>query len=365
MPLLSSIPGLSRVDVQGGDTAEVEVLADPHRLAAYGLGMADLAQALAAGNVLQAVGQLQDRGKLFLVVADRSVAPRSESATSSSAPTPTGVVRVRDLATVQDGVSRNGCAWSRTASPPCCSTSTSSPTATRCRSPAPSATSSPASSCRQGVRMVNWYDQSVLVTQSAASVRDAVLIGLVLAGLVLLVFLRSWRVTLIAVLIVPATLAATRARAQHARPQLQHHDARRHRRRRRPADRRRDRHGRAHRPPRRRAGRRRPGRRQAAVLPAAREFMPPLTGSSLATLIVFVPLGFLSGVTGAFSKALSITMASALAISYLMTAFVVPVLARRLIDFKRWRDPGQSGGGWLGGARSGCSTVCSAGPGCC
>ena len=41
-----------------------------------------------------------------------------------------------------------------------------------------------------------------------------------------------------------------------------------------------------------------------------------------------MPLGFLSGVTGAFSKALSITMAAALAISYLMTAFVVPVLAR-------------------------------------
>ncbi|HEX2940727.1 MAG TPA: efflux RND transporter permease subunit, partial [Rhodopila sp.] len=84
-----------------------------------------------------------------------------------------------------------------------------------------------------------------------------------------------------------------------------------------------------------------------AVLPAAREFMRPLTGSSLATLIVFVPLGFLSGVTGAFSKALSVTMASALAISYLMTAFVVPVLARHVIDFRRWRDPGGGGQDWL------------------
>jgi multidrug efflux pump subunit AcrB len=45
--------------------------------------------------------------------------------------------------------------------------------------------------------------------QSAASVRDAVLIGLVLAALVLLFFLRSWRVTLVAVIVVPATLAAT------------------------------------------------------------------------------------------------------------------------------------------------------------
>jgi multidrug efflux pump subunit AcrB len=85
----------------------------------------------------------------------------------------------------------------------------------------------------------------------------------------------------------------------------------------------------------------------AAVLPASREFLRPLTGSSLATLIVFVPLGFLSGVTGAFSKALSITMAAALAISYLMTALVVPVLAQRLVDFDRWQDPAHAGEGFL------------------
>ena len=60
-----------------------------------------------------------------------------------------------------------------------------------------------------GVRLANWYDQSQLVLQSTASVRDAVLIGLVLAGLVLMVFLKSWRVTSIAILVVPATLMTT------------------------------------------------------------------------------------------------------------------------------------------------------------
>ncbi len=59
------------------------------------------------------------------------------------------------------------------------------------------------------MKLVNWYDQSELVTQSVASVRDAVLIGLLLAAAVLMFFLRSWRVTLIAAIVVPATLAAT------------------------------------------------------------------------------------------------------------------------------------------------------------
>ncbi|MCQ8780189.1 efflux RND transporter permease subunit, partial [Escherichia coli] len=61
-PLLSSVPGLARVGVQGGDTAEVQVLADPHRLSDHNLSMADLATAIRNGNVLSAVGQVQDRG---------------------------------------------------------------------------------------------------------------------------------------------------------------------------------------------------------------------------------------------------------------------------------------------------------------
>ena len=164
----------------------------------------------------------------------------------------------------------------------------------------------------------------------------------------LLLFLRSWRMTLIAVLVVPATLAtsilvlsllgmsfnimtlggiaaAVGLLIDDVIVMVEHIA--------------------------RRAGAPAAGGGvvgSVAVLPAGQEFLRPLTGSSLATLIVFLPLSFLSGVTGAFSQALSITMAAALAISYLMTAFVVPVLARHLVNFDRWRDPVRGGHGWLG-----------------
>ena len=59
------------------------------------------------------------------------------------------------------------------------------------------------------VKIANWYDQSDLILESAHSVRDAVVIGMVLAALVLLLFLRNWRITLIAALTVPVVLAAT------------------------------------------------------------------------------------------------------------------------------------------------------------
>lgn len=71
---------------------------------------------------------------------------------------------------------------------------------------------------------------------------------------------------------------------------------------------------------------------------------------------------FLTGVTGAFSKALSVTMAAALAISWAMTAFVVPILARRLVDFDKWHDPGGAGEGRLAQGHDGALDRLSARP---
>ncbi|MGH7330029.1 MAG: efflux RND transporter permease subunit, partial [Polyangiaceae bacterium] len=85
----------------------------------------------------------------------------------------------------------------------------------------------------------------------------------------------------------------------------------------------------------------------ATVLTAAREFLSPLLGSSLATTIIFVPLAFLSGVTGAFFKFLSFTVASALIISFILTAFTVPLLARGIIDFNNFHDPSHGRETWL------------------
>jgi multidrug efflux pump subunit AcrB len=152
------------------------------------------------------------------------------------------------------------------------------------------------------VKLVNWYDQSELVTQSVSSVRDAVMIGLVLAALVLLLFLRSWRVTLIAVIAVPATLAATVLVLSILGMSFNimtlggiaaavglliddvivmvEHIARRAG----------------------AVGEDGQPLGNAAVIPAAREFLMPLTGSSMATLIVFLPLSFLTGVTGLFPR---------------------------------------------------------------
>ena len=347
VPLLSSVDGLAKVDVQGGEQAEVQVAADPHRLAAHGLSMSDLTAALAASNVVQAVGQLQDRDKLFLVLASHPLARAQDVGAVVVRADASAIVRVRDVADVRSGVVPQWVRVVEDGKPAVLFNVFEQPDGNVVQIAAAVRARLAGLALPPGVHLVNWYDQSDLVSQSAASVRDAVLIGLVLAGLVLIIFLRNWQVTLIALLVVPATVAAavlvltllgmsfnimTLGGIAAAVGLLiddvivmVEHIARR---------------AGAVRDDGRTAG-------TAAVIPAAREFMPPLTGSSLATLIVFLPLGFLSGVTGAFSKALSVTMAAALFISYLMAAFIVPVLARRTIDFEHWHDPAAGRRGWF------------------
>jgi multidrug efflux pump subunit AcrB len=344
IPLLASVPGLARVDVQGGAIDEVEVLADPHRLEVYGLGLSDLVAAAVQGNALQAVGRVQDHDRLYLVVSNSNVRQLRELQDVVVRSDASGLVRLRDVAQVRNGSMPQWIRVSEDGEPAVLFNVYEQPDgnavqiATAVRERLASLKLPP------DVQLRNWYDQSQLVLQSAASVRDAVLIGLLLAGGVLILFLRSSRVMLIALLTVPGTLAVTALLLQVLGMSFNimtlggiaaavglviddvivmvEHIARR-------------------------AGA--PGMvdGRAAVLPAAHEFMRPLIGSSLATLIVFLPMSFLSGVTGAFSKALSITMAAALIISYLMAAFVVPLLARHLIDFKRWRDPGAERTSWL------------------
>ncbi|MHA6204968.1 efflux RND transporter permease subunit [Dyella soli] len=342
-PLLASVQGLARVDVQGGETAELQVEADPRKLAQYELSLDDLTTAIAGANQLQAVGRVQDRNKLYLVVADHSLSQVEAVRRIVVKRDPHGWVRLADVATVRDGYVPQWIKVSEDGRPAVLFNVFEQPDGNAVEVATQVREKLAAFRLPAGVTLKSWYDQSELVVQSAKSVRDAVLIGLVLAAVVLLLFLRNSRVTLIAMLVVPVTLSVTVLLLQVLGMSFNimtlggiaaavglviddvivmvEHVARR-------------------------AGAQHHGG-TAAVLPAAREFLAPLTGSSLATLIVFIPLGLLSGVTGAFSKALSITMASALAVSWMVAAWVVPPLLRRLVDFRKWQDPGLHQEGWL------------------
>ena len=331
-PLLSGISGVAQVQVQGGEVAEFHADVDPGKLRALQLSLADVATAVSHAATIQAMGRVADHYKLYLLLADNQ--PKTLAALRGIVlrAGPGGAVRLGDVAAVSlDHVPQ----WIRVNAdgqdavllqvyqqPDGNSVQIAREVKQRLADYAPQM---PA-----GVRIANWYDQTQLVTGAAASVRDAILIGIVLAGLVLFVFLRNTRVILVALIVVPAVLAITvlllsvlgmsfnmmtlggMAAAvgliiDDVIVMLEHIMRRLH-----PGE--------------------GEGELHERIAAAAWEFTRPLTGSSAATVVIFLPLAFLSGVTGAFFKALSLTMASALIISYLLTWIAVPLLAERFLD---------------------------------
>jgi len=341
-PLLSSVEGVARVEVTGGAQDEFEVAVEPARLAAYKLSLADVSKAIGASNVLMANGRIEDHDKLYLVVSNATITQLDElrNVVVSGGSANGTQIRLGDVAAVSHGVVPQ---WMRVTAdgkdavllniyqqPGANSVAMAREIRAKLAAFQPQM---PA-----GVHLSNWYDQSELVIASATSVRDAIMIGVVLAALTLFVFLRNWKITAIAVALVPVVMAATillldvfgmgfnimtlggMAAAvglviDDAIVMIEHIA-------------RRMREAGAH-------------AFHGRVMAAALEFTRPLAGSSAATLIIFVPLAFLSGVTGAFFKALSVTMASALFISFLVTWLAVPILCDRWLkpaDAEEHRD---------------------------
>src|SRR5207244_13591666 len=60
-----------------------------------------------------------------------------------------------------------------------------------------------------GIEIRTFYDQSIIVDDSIKSVRDAILLGLILASIILVVFLRDWGTSIVAGLVIPVTILVT------------------------------------------------------------------------------------------------------------------------------------------------------------
>jgi multidrug efflux pump subunit AcrB len=173
-----------------------------------------------------------------------------------------------------------------------------------------------------GVHLEPFYDQSELVRESILSVRDAILIGLVLACIILFLFLHDWTSSLVAGLVIPVTVAVTilflRMTGQSfnlmtlgglaAAIGLVIDDAivvveniAVHR----------------------EAGESRIG----SVRKAIREISRPLIFSTITPVIVFLPLVSVTQVTGSFFRALAVTMTVALLTSLLLALTFTPALS--------------------------------------
>ena len=332
-PLISRVPGVGRVDVQGTDVREIEVVADPTRLAGLGLTYPDLADAIRRAVTVQAVGRVAQDYRQFLIVTDQEAHGTEDIG---------GVVlanglRVRDVATVRLGTEDHVRIVAGDGKPAALINVTrqvNGNTLAVADSVA-GIVASLAHSLPPGVTLKRVYDQAALVRDAVRSVRDAMVVGAILAVLVLLLFLRHGRITAISAAAIPLTLGitvflmwvigqtfnlmtlgamaiaiglviddavvVTENIARHLRLE--------------PG-----------------AGPGGEGRgRVRAIRAAVQELIWPVTTSTVTTVVVFLPLGLLRGVVGQFFAALATTLTLAVLVSLILALTLIPLLAEQFV----------------------------------
>jgi CzcA family heavy metal efflux pump len=332
-PPLNRVEGVSTVLVQGGQVPEFHVVPNLALLANDGVTIADLVNAIQASNIVDSPGLYEANHQLILGLVGAQVHDADQLRQLVVKTTATGApVRVADVATVEQ------------ATMPVYTTVTANGKQavliTIARQPASNtvavadAVSVEVAQLRRklppGVKLEPFYDQSQLVRDSIGSVRDAIMIGLLLACVILFLFLRDWSSSLIAGLVIPVTIAVTIvvlwAIGQSFNLMtlgglaaaiglviddaivvveniVMHRDAGEN--------------------------------RTDAVRKALKEITTPLIGSTITPVVVFVPLIATTGVTGSFFRALAITMAASLLTSLLLALTWTPGLSLVLLHQKR------------------------------
>jgi multidrug efflux pump subunit AcrB len=328
-PALTAVQSVAGVDILGGAPRELAVDVDPAKAQALGLSLDTIATSLGKSNAVKGVGKLEDRHRLYLVLSENrlaSIADLAATPVKGGTTGGAGLVTLGQIATIQPSVEPSYTKVTSGGQEAVLVNIRQSLTGDTVRIVKDVDARLKTLGLPPSVTVTPFYDQSELVTGAANAVRDAILIGAVLAGLVLFLFLRSGRLMLITGVMLPAVLASTclilfalgmsfnmmtlggMAAAvglvvDDAVVMLEHIM-------------------------------RRLQERAGSVPEAAREMSKPLFGSTAATIVVFTPLAFVSGVTGGFFKALALTMVGALGLSLLFARFLLPLIAERWVRDK-------------------------------
>jgi CzcA family heavy metal efflux pump len=328
-PRLNRLDGVSTVVIQGGQEPEFHIIPDPAKLLVAGVTVPDILESVRRTNLIDSPGLLEENHQLILGLINGQVRTPEEIADVVIKTTPAGIpVRIGDVATITPGVKPVYTIVTANGKPSLLININRQPDSNtvqvadevhaeidRIRATLP-----------RGVTMEPFYDQSEIVHQSISSVRDAILIGLVLASIILVVFLRDWGTSIVAGLVIPVTIAVTFIALKLLGQSFNlmtlgglaaavglviddaivvvenivlHRDA-----------------GQT---------------RLQAIHSALGEITKPLIGSTVTPVVVFLPLISIAGVTGVFFRALAVTMAVSLFTSLALALTWTPTLSQFLI----------------------------------
>jgi multidrug efflux pump len=210
-PKLSQLPGVGLVSISGGQKPAVRVQANPMALAAYGLGLPQLQQAIAAANANQAKGTFDGSQRAYTIDANDQLTSSADYRPLVVAYRGGAPVRLSDVATVGDGVEdAHQAAWMNT-TPAVIVNIQRQPGANtiqvvdriRALLPELGATLPPA------VHVSILTDRTATIRASIADVQFELVLTIALVVLVIFLFLRTLATTFIPAIAVPLSLVGT------------------------------------------------------------------------------------------------------------------------------------------------------------
>jgi CzcA family heavy metal efflux pump len=332
-PRLNRLNGVATVVVQGGQEPEFEIRPDPAKMVQAAVTIPNLVEAVRRSNLIDSPGLIQANHQLILSLVSGQARTPDEIANivvkSTNANLP---VRIGDIAAVINSVRPVYTIVTANGKPAVLLNINRQPDSNTVRvaDEVHAEVDAIRKSLPKGVQLKPFYDQSEIVNDSISSVRDAILIGLVLACIILVLFLRDWGTSLVAGLVIPATIAVTFIGLKILGESfnlmtlgglaaavglviddaivvveniVMHRDAGQ---------------GRAE-----------------AIRSALREIGKPLIGSTITPIVVFLPLISITGVTGVFFRALALTVAMALLTSLALALTWTPTLSHYFLRKRR------------------------------
>jgi CzcA family heavy metal efflux pump len=336
-PRLNRQTGVSQIVIQGGEVPEFEVQPDPAKLVQAGVTVPNILDAIGRSNMIDSPGMISANHQLVLSLVSGQTKTPDEIGNIVVRTSPAGApIRIADVAGVRPSVMPVYTAVTANAKPAVLLNIMRQPDSNTVvvANAVKAEIAQLKKELPKGVELRPFYDQSLLVTESIKSVRDAILLGLVLASLIMVLFLRDWGTSLVAGLVIPATIAVTFV-AMWAMGQsfnlmtlgglaaavglviddaivvveniVMHRDA---------------------------------GQSRAeAIRSAIREIRVPLVGSTITPIVVFLPLIAVTGVNGVFFRALAVTVGVSLLTSLALALTWTPTLSHYLL---RSRTAGKS-----------------------
>ena len=331
-PRLARLDGVANVAVAGGDVREYHITVDPEKLHAHNLSIQQVADAVKNSNTLASPGLIAENHQLELtLISGRATKPDELNQIV------VGVVnnlpiKVSDIAAVGEGTEPNYTIVTADGKRAVLVNILRQPDANTVAvtDEVKTELASIQKTLPPDVKIAPFYDQSILVRDSMNSVRDAIIIGLILSVIILYAFLRNVGTTLVAITVIPVTILATFLAmylvglsfnlmtlggvaaaiglviddaivvVENIFTHLSRGEA-----------------------------------RHKAVLNAVSEITIPIIGSTVTPVVVFLPLTLLTGVTGSFFRSLALTMTVALLTSLVLALSFTPVLAEKFVKVKR------------------------------